>query len=401
MKQKMIKRITAQLLAVVLLFSSATVAVYALAESESVLVTIKTDKQEYAAVEVANVTVQIENRSGQTLNGVVVSAEAEHWLLARGSNSNVLEVGNMNEGEARTFSFRCVLDRRAPGIRFLNRVRLFFRQLISRPSTFKELNYSDKSVAVTSASVTHGGVPITVTATAGYQPIQKDEVVTEIDGAKALSTGVVSYLQNPNNPFYYIDDNQQMRSDGFNAIYDWSAGSMIMYYDTWRACFTYDNTEWMIQGWKGQYGFLYIGGEIGIYTRNPGETAPTSTHYYVADDNHLINMEMTMHYDAHDGNGYEKLFTRTFYPHWWCNGFVDGHLANYKFNDRSCLIMEARLSMYDKEMAEAFAAALVGCGFTRVESREQVSTAGTDTFTVVGNDVYYAWKTIDQGYKTR
>ena len=112
-------------------------------------------------------------------------------------------------------------------------------------------------------------------------------------------------------------------------------------------------------------------------------------------------MEMSIYYDAHDGNGYQKMFTRAYYPHWWCTGFVDGHLADYKFNDRSCLIMIARLTMYDQDMVNAFTTALAGCGFRSVDSRAQVSTASSDTFTVVGNDVYLSWKTIDQGYKTR
>ncbi len=226
--------------------------------------------------------------------------------------------------------------------------------------------------------------------------------MTAVSGQEAMSSGgVVSYLWNPEGQFYYVDDNPWQRNFGFNAIYDWAAATMVMYYDTWRACFDYDDLEWMIQAWKGQYGFLFIGGEIGVYTREPGAAVLTSSHYNCADDNHLINMEMTIYYDAHDGNGYKKLFTRAYYPHWWCTGFVDGHLADYKFNDRSCLIMGARLTMYDEDMVNAFTTALAGCGFRRVDSRAQVSTASSDTFTVVGNDVYLSWKNIDQGYNTR
>ena len=50
---------------------------------------------------------------------------------------------------------------------------------------------------------------------------------------------------------------------------------------------------------------------------------------------------------------------------------------------------------------EAFTTALKGVGFTQVDSRSQVTTANPDTFAVVGLDVYYAWKNIDQGYRTR
>ncbi|MBQ3150627.1 MAG: DUF4474 domain-containing protein [Clostridia bacterium] len=226
-----------------------------------------------------------------------------------------------------------------------------------------------------------------------------DNVVTAVNGVDAMANGgVVSYMWNPEGNFYYVEDNPWQRNFGFNLIYDWGAAMVCMYYDTWRAQFDYANEEWMIQSWKGQYGFLFIGGEIGVYTRQPGSTG---SHYNCADDNHLINMEMSIWYDAHDGNGYKLMFTRAYYPHWWSTGFVDGHLADYKFNDRSCLIMTARLTMYDEAMRDAFTASLEGCGFRRVESKSEVSTASSDTFTTVGNDVYFSWKNIDQGITVR
>ena len=263
-----------------------------------------------------------------------------------------------------------------------------------------------QQVATTKApKVTTTKAPkVTTTKAPASSTSSKDDngPMTAVSGQEAMASGgVVSYMWDPNEDFFYVEDNPWQRNFGFNVIYDWAAATMVMYYDTWRACFDYDDTEWMIQAWKGQYGFMFIGGEIGVYTREPGESVVTSTHYNCADDNHLINMEMTIYYDAHDGNGYKKLFTRSYYPHWWCTGFVDGHLADYKFNDRSCLIMTARLTMYDQDMVSAFTTALSGCGFRSVDSRAQVSTASSDTFTVVGNDVYFSWKTIDQGYKTR
>ncbi len=231
---------------------------------------------------------------------------------------------------------------------------------------------------------------------------QDNGPMTAVSGQEALASGgVVSYLWDPNGQFYYVDDNPWQRNFGFNVIYDWAAATVVIYYDTWRACFDYDNLEWMIQAWKGQYGFLFIGGEIGVYTREPGAAVLTSTHYNCADDNHLINMEMSICYDAHDGNGYKKLFTRAYYPHWWCTGFVDGHLADYKFNDRSCLVMIARMHMYDDAMTEAFTAALAKCGFRHVDSTADISTSNSDTYTTVGTDVHFSWKKIDQGYNTR
>lgn len=262
------------------------------------------------------------------------------------------------------------------------------------PTTTKKDTANSTTAATTKKSETTTKKNETTTAAP-----TGDNVVTSVSGMDALASGaVVSYLWNPEGNFYYVEDNPWQRNFGFNLIYDWGAAMVCMYYDTYRAQFNYDNTDWMIQAWKGQYGFLFIGGEIGVYTREPGKTG---SHYNCADDNHLINMEMSIYFNANDGNGYQLMFTRAYYPHWWSTGFVDGHLADFKFNDRSCLIMIARLTMYDEIMRDAFAAALEGCGFRQVGSRNEVSTSSSDTFTIVGNDIYFSWKNIDQGVTTR
>ncbi len=218
----------------------------------------------------------------------------------------------------------------------------------------------------------------------------------EVDAQAALAdSAVVSYLWDPNGHFYYTEDNPWQRQFGFNLLYDWGAGLTVMYYDTIRAFFVYDNLEWMIQLWKGQYGFLFVGCEVGVYTRDVGATG---THYNCADDGHLINMEMTLYQNFNDGKGYTKLFTRSYYPHWWSTGFVDGHLTGYKFNDRSCLYMYSRLTMYDDAMVTAFAKGLTDCGLVQVSSTSQLSPTSSDGFCVSGKDVYIGWRTIDQGY---
>ena len=208
------------------------------------------------------------------------------------------------------------------------------------------------------------------------------------------SNAVVSYLWDPNGNFYYTEDNPWQRNFGFNVLYDWGAPLTIMFYDTIRAKFNYDNTEWMIQFWKGQYGYLFVGSEIGVYTRAVGSTG---AHYNCADDNHLINMEMTLHQNFNDGRGFIKLFTRSYYPHWWSTGFVDGHLTDYKFNDRSCLYVYSRLTMYDAEMARAFADGLSECGLVEVSSTSQLSPTSNDGYCISGNDVYVGWRNINQG----
>ena len=71
--------------------------------------------------------------------------------------------------------------------------------------------------------------------------------------------------------FYYTDDKECWQKNfGFNEVYDTFAPVTMMYYDTVRTTFEYGGKEWMIQTWKGQYGVMFVGGEVGVYTRPLG-----------------------------------------------------------------------------------------------------------------------------------
>ncbi len=165
-----IKKLISLFLTALLLFSTAAIAANANENGKTVLVTISTDKSSYAFGDTAAVTVKVENKSGLTLNDVAISAEADNWLLAKGSNSNLLEVGDMGKNETKTLSFNCVLNYTSAGIGFFSRIILFFRQLFNRPFSFKTVSYTDKSSTYVSASVNHGGATVNITATAWYAP---------------------------------------------------------------------------------------------------------------------------------------------------------------------------------------------------------------------------------------
>lgn len=191
---------------------------------------------------------------------------------------------------------------------------------------------------------------------------------------------IFSYMFDPGGSYYYTESDPWQRNFGFNPLYDWGANLAVMYYDTVRVKFNYNAIDWKIQLWKGQYGFAFLGSEIGVYTKP--ETR-TSNHYDCASDENRLNMEMTLYRKG------EKLFTRPYDAYWWATGFVPGVLD--KFSDRSELTMVARITFKDKEMSDAFVADFENSGFKRVNF---VSKDTPDSFKVVGNEVFFAWKTI-------
>ncbi len=197
---------------------------------------------------------------------------------------------------------------------------------------------------------------------------------------------VLSYKYDPDGGFFYTDDKKCWQQNfGFNEGYDSMAPLGMMNYDTVRVKFEYDNKEWLIQMWKGQYGYAFVGGEVGVYTRKVGATG---THYNCAKQEDWLNMEMAFVWDkTHKGN-YQTVFVRNYEPYWWCTGFVPG-LESGAPRDQFRLI--THITFESPEMAEIFCTEFENQGFRRVA---KLNNNEIDTFVQVGSDVAFVWQDI-------
>ncbi len=177
--------------------------------------------------------------------------------------------------------------------------------------------------------------------------------------------------------FYSTSDPWQ-RQFGYNQYYDTLGGYVALWYDTVRVKFNYGGYDWLVQFWKGQYGFLLLGAEAGVYYKDEND----SSSQYVCNDN---SKRLKIGYTCY--NKGEILFTRDYQDTWWLTGFVPGRLDKYA--DRSQLKLKIRITLKDAEMRDAFVEALQqpGVGFIHGNA------ATSDTFYTSGNDVYLMWQT--------
>ncbi len=196
--------------------------------------------------------------------------------------------------------------------------------------------------------------------------------------------------------FIYNDDtspNCTQRKFGYNKFYDFGANLIDFSIDTVRIKFTYAGKPYMIQMWKGQYisgDIGTVGGEVGIYTRDP-KKAYTASHYDCAAESDWLNCEMTIFWDD-DGDGvYTPQFTRKYATHWWETGYVDGQLKNKR--DSSPLRLMQRITFKDEAQAAAFESGLVSKGFKSVS---EFSPDVPDTVKRQGRDVIYIWQYIKE-----
>lgn len=187
------------------------------------------------------------------------------------------------------------------------------------------------------------------------------------------------------------DPNCTQRKFGYNALYDAGAKLIDFSIETAKFDFTYDNKEYRIQLWKGQYisgDIGTVGGEVGIYTRPVGSTSAIG-HYNCAAESDWLMMELTVMWDEFDNGEYLPQLTRKYAIHWWETGYVDGQLKNRR--DSSPLRLLNRITFKDETQASLFEQQLVKHGFRSVA---QFNPTIKDTCKRFGKDVIYIWQDV-------
>lgn len=251
-----------------------------------------------------------------------------------------------------------------------------------------------KGLAVGRAEVTATAVVDGQTVTGGFTVC----VVTRSNFVKDYldRNQVLSYRYSYVDDYYYTDNvNSWQRNYGYAKYYDLIAPYVLLEYDYVRVFFTYEDKDWMVQCWKGQYGLVFYGAECGIYCKPHSDQDDTVfTVYRCPEEADWIDMSMTM-YHADLNGSYQRELTCDYGRRWWCTGFKPGHLRVQE--PATELRTEHRLTFKDEEMARLFAEGLKDCGFKDGRNAE---TLGLDQYCLDGRDVCLRWQNISDAENT-
>jgi hypothetical protein len=190
--------------------------------------------------------------------------------------------------------------------------------------------------------------------------IDKDGNITA-DSVTGADTGLFGFKYSTKDKVFITAEDAWQRNFGFEVTYDTVSGLGAISYDTTRIYFTYGGLEWMVQLWKGQYGLVFIGSEVGVYHRPEGSSA--STYYQCATDTNKLNMSMNVYRrESSSSNTFKFLFKRSPATTWWLTGFTPGTLqaGTYVVDEDHTknLKVEVTINFKDAEMAQAFMAGL-------------------------------------------
>ncbi len=177
--------------------------------------------------------------------------------------------------------------------------------------------------------------------------------------------GIFGYLYDPAEKCFYTANDPWQRIAGYNGLYDVISPLTAIDYDTVRIKFEYGRKDWLLQLWKGQYGFVFYGAEMGIYNK---PKIRGIEHYDGATGDDMLMMSMDFYRND------TKKFSRPYGTYWWCTGFVPGNVLGAYHTLR----LDARVTMKDYTMLSAVKKAL---------ESESVIKSGA-TYKTKGLDVY-------------
>lgn len=258
------------------------------------------------------------------------------------------------------------------------------KQVVKTTRRVASKTTTKKAAATTKkANANSNGGKVNADDLASLTPLQKYLTENALAGYKYHPEG-----------FYYTDDKDcWQKNAGYNEIYDNLAPAAGMPIDQIRIHFPYGGQEWMIQFWKGQYGWLFVGAEIGVYTAPLGTystEAGAVNHFDCADKEDWLKIQLDCYFSENDDGHYKKIFTRKYDYYWWATGFVKGQLTNYTI-PKTELKTKNRITFKSEAMANAFVKELRSCGFGRAVGADQLVD---DSYYQKGADVWVLWATI-------
>ncbi len=207
---------------------------------------------------------------------------------------------------------------------------------------------------------------------------------------------ILSYQYSYIDDYYYTNDKEAWQYNfGYGKLYDIAAPYILLEYDYVRVFFEYEGKDWMLQMWKGQYGLIFYGSEIGIYTKPQTDKEDNFfTFYNCPAEEDWLKMQMTLYHQQLNGE-YVREFTRPYDTYWWCTGFKDGHLRVEEPADE--LRVHSKITFKDKEMANLVAQGLLDCGFKQASDRDKIQTDG---FYLDGDSIHFKWQHINEAENT-
>ena len=148
------------------------------------------------------------------------------------------------------------------------------------------------------------------------------------------------FAYNSEKDIFYSTRNAWQKNFGYTHMYDVLAPFFRMIIDTEPVRFYYNNKNWLITFWKGQYGIV-TGAEVGVYYTNQ-RNINKKTVYLPVSENEMLDMNLVLYKKGEE-------ITRISAKHWWLAIFKLG-----MFSKPKDLTVDVSITFPNQQMLQAF-----------------------------------------------
>lgn len=191
------------------------------------------------------------------------------------------------------------------------------------------------------------------------------------------------------------NDMAAQRKFGFNAAYDKAAGAVFMNICNVCTYFTYAGKDWLLEFWKGEYEFVTVGAEVGIYYHDNKTGSPPANpkllHYKSAENEDALYMSMEVW--QCDSKGERKVITMPRLRYWWMAAFSQGTLE--KHSRRTDLVVVFNVEFQSAGMMDAFLASFKNKSFKQMSSKPTYKNADAYYVDRSKNTVHFSWRYLE------
>lgn len=202
-------------------------------------------------------------------------------------------------------------------------------------------------------------------------------------------TTELPYEYNADGDYYYLNDEKY--DYGYNYFYDEVAPAAVMFNDRVQIVFEYEEKNWLVQLWKGQYGWILIGSDIAVMTADKTADGIEDFSFVTGDD----KLEIKLNCSRKTDNGFKQLFALDSAKHCFANGYSKGQLTDCTA-PLSELKSYAEITFKSEEMAKLFANGLENAGFRESVINKPIFE---DSFCRDGSKIKLYWSNINYSYE--
>jgi hypothetical protein len=256
--------------------------------------------------------------------------------------------------------------------------------VIYNNSTQSGGSYSASEIATTAGTA----------ATTSKTAASSKTTTTKKSTASTTKATTVATTQTPSEVYNSL---AYQRTFGFNKYYDMGSMFVNFYLSTIRVYFTYDDKDWLIELWKGEYAMATVGCEVGFYYRNHNQTlldtvgADWLLYKSVEDEDAMpVSMKLWQYEKSTDSTPVLKIdYGKR--NCWWAADFETGVLETHR--DKTTLVMIATIDFPTTKMMELFTEQLDNKGFKEGSIN---SYHNVERYSVDGRTVTICWKNYDE-----